>query len=299
MVHYMDCEIGAHLGFSTTLFPTLSEAVQRGMLTVQFFMGNPKSAWKRTQLKDDDIDECRSLMERFPLNVFSHFPYCANLAGKSKLGELAWSGNDSVDRSLAGVMDALEMELATVAKLQSGRTGVVIHPGSYPDRDVGHVTVAETINRLSFPPGSTLLLENCAGEGNKLCRDFRELRGVLDLIDLRKRPHVKVCVDTAHLWGQGDYDLSTVEGIDAMFSDFDELLGMSSFHLLHLNDSRVPLGSKKDAHAPLGEGYIWGDSFASLTRLIDHCKTHGIPMVLETSDCDQDMVTVFRLQENN
>lgn len=299
MIIHMECEVGGHLGFSGKVFPTIAAAIEDGMMTVQFFMGNPKSAWKRTLLTDDDIEASRALLRRFPMNVFSHFPYCANLAGRSKVGELAWSGNTAVDGSLTGVMEALELELATMARLRSGRSGVVIHPGSYPDRAIGHATVAHTLNRIKFAEDSVLLLENCAGEGNKLCRTFDEIRGVLDLVNEDQRKHVKVCVDTAHLWGQGDYDLSTVAGIDAMFEDFDRSLGISAFYLLHLNDSRVPMGSKKDAHACLGEGYIWGNGFGSLIRLMERCKEYGIPMVLETCDCRQDMATLFQLQKES
>jgi len=299
MITHMEWDVGGHLCFSGEVLPTISAAIEDGMMSVQFFMGNPKSAWKRTLLTDGDIEASQELMSRFPMNVFSHFPYCANLAGRSKAGELAWNGNIAVDGSLSGVMEALEFELAAVARLRSGRGGVVIHPGSHPDRIAGHAAVAQTLNRLKFVEGSVLLLENCAGEGNKLCRTFDEIRGVVDLVDDTQRKHVKMCVDTAHIWGQGDYDLRTVAGVDAMFEDFDESLDLSNFYLLHLNDSRVPMGSKKDAHACLGEGYIWGDGFASLIRLMDRCKEHGIPVILETCDCRQDMMTLFQLQEES
>jgi endonuclease IV len=79
-----------------------------------------------------------------------------------------------------------------------------------------------------------------------------------------------------------------------MFADFDRLLGIDNFYLLHLNDSKVPLGSKKDLHACLGDGCIWENSFESLIHLLNKCKENKIPMVLETHGTD--MITLANLQ---
>ncbi len=293
-IYYMYWDVGAHTSFSRCITPTISQGIHHGMHTIQFFMGNPKQAWQRQQISDKDIENSKVLLSRFPMNVFSHYPYCANLAGKAKKGHLAWDGNHAVDSKLRGVMKSIEYELGVIANFSTCRSGVVIHPGSYPDREKGHAAVAQTINRMSFVPNSHLLLENCAGEGNKLCRTFQELRSVMDLVDPAKKSHVKVCVDTAHIWGQGEYDLRKIEEVDRLFSDFDRELGLDNFYLLHLNDSLVPLGSKKDAHACLGDGHIWQTDFASLVHLLNKCKEYRIPMVLETHGLD--MLTLAQLQ---
>jgi deoxyribonuclease-4 len=293
-IYYMDWDVGVHTAFSHCITPTISQGIHYGMYTIQFFMGNPKQAWQRQQISEKDIQNTKVLLSRFPINVFTHYPYCANLAGKAKKGHLAWDGNSAVDGKLRGVLRALEYELGVIANFTTRRSGVVIHPGSYPDREKGHIAVAQTINRMNFPPNSHLLLENCAGEGNKLCRTFEEIRVVFDLLDSDKKPHVKVCVDTAHIWGQGEYNLSEIEEVNRMFEDFDRILGIENFYLLHLNDSKVPLGSKKDEHACLGDGHIWRKDFASLVHLLNKCKEFGIPMVLETHGLD--MLTLAQLQ---
>jgi len=219
------------------------------------------------------------LMKRYPTHVFTHFPYIANLAGRSRRDGLAWSGDPSVDRSVTVMLRGLEYELAVVARIGEG---VVIHPGSFPDREMGHKTVAKTINRIQFTPGGMLLLENCAGEGNKLCRTFAELRSVMALVNDKNREHVGVCVDTAHIWGQGDYDLREISEVERLFHEFEEELGIENFRLLHLNDSQAKLGSKKDRHAQIGMGEIWGTGHESLVYLLNKCREHKIPMVLET-----------------
>ena len=99
-------DIGAHSGFSDRITPTIQESISSGMYTTQFFMGNPKS-YKRQQITKDDIQKTKKLLYRFPMNVFTHFPYIANLNGSVK--ELAWQGG-SIDSKLSYVLEQLEYE---------------------------------------------------------------------------------------------------------------------------------------------------------------------------------------------
>ena len=134
-------EVGAHLPFCKEIAPSLSEAIYQGMYSMQVFMGNPKS-FTRQCIDEEDIRACQLLLKRYPTHIFTHFPYIANLAGKSKKDGLAWNGNPMVDRHLNVMLRSLEYELSVVARIGEG---VVIHPGSFPDRDLGHQTVAKTI----------------------------------------------------------------------------------------------------------------------------------------------------------
>ena len=72
-----------------------------------------------------------------------------------------------------------------------------------------------------------------------------------------------VCLDTAHTFEAG-YDLSNKDGVERMLEKFDETIGLKRLHLLHLNDSKTPLGSKKDRHWHIGEGYIGLEGFRYL-----------------------------------
>jgi len=290
-IYAIDWNIGAHMRFSQKIAPTITEAINCGMYTVQFFMGNPQSC-SRQRISEEDIKNTQLFTKKFPMYIYSHFPYIANFAGKSSKDGLAWNGNKSVDAFLSTIIKELEYELHILSQIGHG---VVIHPGSYPDREKGHIAIAKSMNSINFSEGSMVLLENCAGEGNKLCSTFEELKFVLNNIDENKRQNIGICVDTAHIWGKGDYDLRKVSEIDRMFDDFSEIIGMEYFKLLHLNDSEVQLGSKKDRHACIGTGHIWQDSFDSLIHLLDKCKDFNIPMVLETDGSD--MFTLAKLSE--
>lgn len=62
-------------------------------------------------------------------------------------------------------------------------------------------------------------------------------------------------------------------------SEFDEKIGLKHLRALHLNDSKAPLGSKKDLHANIGTGFLGLQAFH---HLMNDCRLEGIPMILET-----------------
>jgi deoxyribonuclease-4 len=290
-IYHMYWDVGAHSSFCRNITPTISQSINMGMYSCQFFMGSPKS-YTRQFITPSDIKSTQKLIKRFPMNVFTHFPYIASLNGSVK--DLAWSGNLIQDEKTNNMLKGLEYELSVVSNFNKNRSGVVIHPGSYKDCNIGLDTVAKTINKINFTDNGRLVLENCAGEGSKLCKDFVEIARVMDGIDSSKKENIGVCVDTCHIFASGIYNLKNCNEVDRMFFDFDRYIGLNKFTLLHLNDSKTIFGSKKDRHELLGKGYIWEDSFESLIYLLNKCKENGIPMVLET--VVEDMLTLYSIQ---
>lgn len=276
-------EAGSHISFCGSISESLNDAVIYGMYAVQFFLGNPKS-YKRHRATPNDILISKKIVDRFPMHVFSHAPYLYNLAGSKN--SLAWNGDSSQDRKTESMLKELQYELSVLSNFDSRRNGVIVHPGNYTDRKLGLNAIAKSINKLKFEKNSKLLLENSAGQGTSLCTNFEEIGEILEQVSDENKGYVGVCVDTAHIHGVGDYDLSMCEEVDRMFLDFDRIIGIENFTLLHLNDSKVEIGTKKDRHALLGTGYIWKDDMTSLIFLLEKCKKYGIPVVLETSPSD-------------
>jgi deoxyribonuclease-4 len=293
IVSSLKWEVGAHTKFSKNIYDTLKKSISYSMNVTQFFMGNPKS-FTRYRASEQDIEKSKKLLDIYPMHVFSHFPYVANFVGSIK--QLAWDGDDTQDIKTSLILSELEYELGVISLL--GKTnGVVIHPGNYPDRKKGLSKIAESINKINFPLNSTLLLENAAGKGNSLCTTFQEIKDIYDQILPHKQQHIGVCVDTAHITGVGDYDLSKCSEVTRMFEEFDSIIGIDKFSLLHLNDSLIPLGGKDDRHALLGTGYVWTHNFDSLVLLLNMCKKHNIPIMLETHGLD--MLTLGSLSDSN
>ena len=270
--------VGGHIGFSKTVLPTVEEALFNDMKSLQFFLGNPKS-FTRQRLPEKDIIKTYEVCSAHGINVFSHYPYTCSLCGS--VASLAWNGDEEQDEKTTKILSELEYELNTLSRL-SNTNGVVIHPGSHKKTNDGLDTIAKSINKINFEKNATLLLENSAGEGTKLCKNFQEISHVLKAVDSAKVDNVGVCVDTAHIWGAGLYNLSKCDEIDKMFHEFDKYIGLHKFKLLHLNDSLVSLGSKKDRHECLGYGSIWKEDDKSLKYLLTQCGEKKIPVILET-----------------
>jgi deoxyribonuclease-4 len=64
-----------------------------------------------------------------------------------------------------------------------------------------------------------------------------------------------------------------------MLNGLVRAVGRGRLNLVHANDSRDPVGSKRDRHATIGSGSIGEDSFAELFR---HPATRGVPVIVET-----------------
>lgn len=285
-IYSNDYNIGCHVSF-TGLEKTISRSVSNGLYVIQFFMGNPKS-FKRYTPMDGEIQKVNKILERFPMSVISHYPYISNLAGSKHV--LAWSGCESQDVKTRKIIIGIEHELRVLSSLKSDMTGIVIHPGNHIDSKSGLQTISKSINKITFQGNTRLLLENSCGSGTGLASTLEEIRYIIDGVDDHLQKHIGVCIDTAHIFGKGLYDLRKISGVDKLFSDFKNIIGLNKFNLLHLNDSRIsdskglnaPFASCKDRHAPIGEGYIWKNNHEPLIHLLEKCKLYGIPIVLET-----------------
>lgn len=283
MVYDLRWEVGAHTAFKKHICDTLWTSINYGMYCTQFCMGSFHS-FDRTQIEMNDMEQCKNILEMYPMHVFSHFPVVANFAGSVK--SLAWSGDTSQDAKTTRVLHSLEYELSVISSIGAKSNGVVIHPGNFPDRKIGLETIATSINKINFFPNSKLVLENSAGQGDSLATTFEEIKTIMDNIEPKKLKHIGVCIDTCHIYAYGEYDLSTVNGVEKMFSDFDRIIGLKYLSLLHLNDSETPRKSRVDRHACLGTGHIWKNNFTSLIYLLDRLNHLGVPAVLETHGLD-------------
>ena len=169
---------------------------------------------------------------------------------------------------------------------------LVSHPGNFmDDRDGGLARNAEAIGMaLAAAPGRvTLLLETTAGSGTALGATFEELATLIELIPAPERDRVGVCVDTAHIFAAG-YDL--VGDYDGVWARFDDVIGRGRLRMMHLNDSKAPLGSRKDRHELIGEGAIGEEPFR---RIMNDERLASIGKVIETPKLDDAETTDRRM----
>lgn len=158
---------------------------------------------------------------------------------------------------------------------------LIFHPGAHmgSGEQVGLKKIAESMNwaRSEFGSGDVqLLLELTAGQGSALGHSFEQLAKIIDYQDDPKS--TGVCFDTAHAYGAG-YDVKTKNGYERTFDHFDDVVGLEYLKAMHINDSKVKLGSGVDRHEQIGKGYIGLEGFSNFVN--DH-RWDKIPMNLET-----------------
>ena len=183
-----------------------------------------------------------------------------------------------------------ELQRCAALKLQY----LVSHPGNFmDDRASGLERNAEAIGiGLERAPGNAiLLLEMTAGAGTVLGSTFEEMANLIEKIPLPYRKRIGVCVDTAHIFAAG-YDI--VNDYDGVWARFDDVIGMSRLRMMHLNDSKVPLGSRKDRHELIGEGAIGEGAFR---RIMNDPQLAKVGKIIETPKLDDAETTDGRMLE--
>ena len=164
-----------------------------------------------------------------------------------------------------------------------GLRSLVSHPGNFmDDRASGLARNADAIvEALSRVPGRVrVLLETTAGSGTALGATFEELAEIIARVPGSLRRRVGVCIDTAHIFAAG-YDIATQ--YDDVIARFDATVGLKRLGAMHLNDSKVPLGSRRDRHELIGEGAIGELAFR---RIMTDDRLVNVPKVIETPKLD-------------
>jgi deoxyribonuclease-4 len=126
-----------------------------------------------------------------------------------------------------------------------------------------------------------IVLENSAGEGNKLGKNLMELGAIIQSIDPKYQSQVKVCIDTAHIFASGEYDLGKPQQVVQFFVDFNQYIGLDHLEVFHLNDSKVPFGSKSDRHINLGLGHEFSEGRKGLKYLLEEASYLSVPLIGE------------------
>jgi deoxyribonuclease-4 len=256
---------GFHISIAGGFSRIVERAKARGCETIQFFSRNPRG-WKYSPLNKKEVEAFRSSVQSSALfPIFLHMPYLPNIASfKSKFYK----------RSIHSI--ATDLQRAE----QLGALYLIIHIGhrmeSSEDQAIDAVSqgIDQAFERVKNPV--ILLVENTAGQGTEIGYAFDQIKKIIEGVHDHQR--MGVCLDTAHTFEAG-YDLSNQDGIERTLEKFDQTIGLKRLHLLHLNDSKTPLGSRKDRHWHIGEGYIGLEGFRNL---INHPLLKHLPGIMET-----------------
>ena len=263
--------IGAHVSAAGGVENAPERAHEIGATGFALFTKNQRQ-WEGKPLTEENIEGFKKNCEKFgysPDAIIPHDSYLINL-GHPEKGKLQKSRNAFLD----------EMQRCE----QLGITMLNFHPGSHLKKiseEECLKTIAESINwTLEQTSGVRAVIENTAGQGTNMGFQFEHLAEIMDQVEDKSR--VGVCIDTAHAFAAG-YDLSTEEGFDRAFKEFDDIVGFDKLMAMHLNDSKKDLGTKVDRHESLGDGKIGWFAFK---KIMTDDRFDGIPLILETPNTD-------------
>lgn len=254
--------IGCHLS-STKGFAAMGKtALSIGADTFAFFTRNPRGG----KAKDIDPKDISLLSDILKENNFgplvAHAPYTMNpCSADAKTREFAYM--------------AMTEDLKKLEYLPGNYYN--FHPGSHVGQgaEKGIDLISEMLNQILTEEQSTVvLLETMSGKGSEVGRSFDEIASIIDKVNLKDK--IGVCLDTCHIH-DGGYDI--VKDFDSVLKNFKDIIGLNYLKALHINDSKNPLGTHKDRHACIGDGFIGTDT---IKYILNHHELPPLPCILET-----------------
>ena len=266
--------IGIHTSIAADIATALDIAAKLGANALQIFSASPRM-WPRGGTRISEADAARFRARRAQLGLgplVIHDNYLINLASPDRVMRA---------RSIQAFHDEL------VRAVSLGADFLVTHPGSGLGGDKSQAIADIAQGMRQAAKGMKLgdlriLVENTSGMGSAVGARFEEIKTILDLTtDLP----MGVCLDTAHTLAAG-YDIASEDGLERTIRIIDATVGLDRVFVLHLNDSKTPLGSRVDRHEHIGRGKIGLEAFR---RILNHARLgpglQGVPgraFILET-----------------
>ncbi len=270
--------IGCHLSV-TKGYEAMGHTMKSfGGDTFAWFTRNPRGG----KAKDIDTEDARALNEFVNANSFgtlvAHGSYTMNLCAAKP-------------ETRANGIDMLKQDIERMEFFPGNFYN--FHPGSHVGQGIekGIELIADALNQfLTEDMHTTVLLETMAGKGSEVGSSFEELKEIIERVELKDK--LGVCFDTCHTWDAG-YDL--VNDFDGVLTHFDKVIGLDKLKAIHLNDSKNDIGSHKDRHEKIGDGFIGLDA---MKRIVTHPVLANHPFILETPNDDAGYIREIEMIKN-
>lgn len=259
--------IGSHVSMSGKdgFLASVKEGLSYQANALMLYTGAPQNTIRKP-LDEDKITQGLKLLEENQIpfeNVIVHAPYIINLCSEK-----------ADTRDLA--VKFLELEIKRCEQIRAKY--LVLHPGSRLKQDLktGLKQVVDGLNTVFNKIGNTevvVCIETMAGKGSEVGINLDELKTILEGVKSQK--NIGLCLDTCHMHDAG----YKIEEFNKFLEELDEKISLKKVKVIHLNDSKNPLGAHKDRHENIGYGYI---GFKSLLAVAYHPKLENVVKILET-----------------
>lgn len=261
--------IGAHVSIAGGVENAPCNAAVLQADTFAMFTKNQRQ-WNAPAYKESSVAAFKENCQKYGFsagNILAHDSYLINLGQP-----------DPVKRGSA--VEAFKNELERCRQL--GIKLLNFHPGSSlkqvsDEEDIK--LIADSVRQaVDEVPDVTAVFENTAGQGSNMGWNFDQLAAMIEQTGVPER--CGVCLDTCHAFAAG-FDLSSDEGYENFWKEFDRKIGLKFLRGMHLNDAKGVCGGRLDRHDSIGKGNIGIETFRKLIR---DKRTDGIPLILETPD---------------
>jgi deoxyribonuclease-4 len=260
--------IGVHLSTAGGVFRAAERAHGIGANTFQIFSSSPRM-WRPSKMSGEHCARMRELRETYDVSpLVIHASYLINVAAQS---ETVWKN------SVAALRGEVDRALALGAEY------LVLHPGSWRGmtREAGVLRAAKAIEQALDGLGwqdcdFRVLIENTAGAEFSLGANFEQVGELVE--HLRRVAPVGACLDTCHCHVAG-YDIVTSGGFEETVGQIDQVIGLETVRVWHMNDAKAPRGSKLDRHEHIGEGTI---GVAAFRRILNDARFGHCAFIAET-----------------
>ncbi|MEF3254548.1 MAG: deoxyribonuclease IV [Deferribacterales bacterium] len=259
--------IGAHESIAGGLYKSIERGALDKTESLQIFVKS-SNRWKDKPLTEKDIANFFEYSKKYsipPNRIVAHSSYLINMASDGEVYEKSFeSMEDELKRC-----DLLEIPY------------YVIHPGSHLGigENEGLNKVVSFIDTLYSKNNfnTMTLLEITAGQGTNLGYKIEHLTYIIDKTKFTDK--LGVCLDTCHMYSAG-YDI--LDNYEVVMNNILSIFG-DMVKVIHINDTKKPLGSRVDRHELIGKG-LFGIEF--FKRLVNDTKLDGILGILETPVVD-------------
>jgi len=263
-----------------TILEALEETKKLGGNIVQIYLGNKVLTTLREKYKlDDENDEAliiKEYLKTHNMKIVIHAILTLNFCNDPNHPRNKWG------------IENLVYDMNLCQKI--GGIGCVIHMGRNktpkinitPEQCITNF-VNSLIEVLNQTKKVAILLETPVQQNSIVGGTLEGFAKLFNSVPSKYKSRVKVCIDTCHIFSSG-YNIKTKIGAQDYFDKFDKLIGLKNIYLIHLNDSKTPLNSHINRHAPIGQGFIFEsqNGIESLSYLVNFFYKNQIPAVLET-----------------
>jgi deoxyribonuclease-4 len=264
--------VGAHISREKTIIKTMENIKKAGGNSLQIFVSNPRS----TSLVNIEnyltiASDIKKYLNENNFKLIIHSPYVINIASELKINKRTLP----IEECYWIKLILHELIIADLI----GSEGVVLHVGkfvkqSYKDGlDNMKNSIEFILDNMIFKKLNTkLIIETPAGQGTELLTDLNDFVDFHNSFSKEQQRYMGMCFDTAHTWALG-YELD--EAFKILFSKTNA----KNVILIHLNNSLVSKGARKDRHAVMLNGTIPN---SKMNNFISSLKKYKPIIILET-----------------